>query len=415
LLSLALAMSLLVSGCGASGSQPEQGVLDVWTTWADDPTQLQALFDRYGQESGVPVRVTTGVQIDKVSKALAGSTPPDLVILSGSSPIDAYHDQGWVEPLDAWIESVGIDREDLYAAPLAQCETPEGATLCLPWGCDVYALFWNKDLFRAAGLDPERPPQTMEELAEYAARLTVRDEQGEIAQIGFLPDLTRPHTGLYASMLGGSRPDGRTVPAGDAQVTIDAKNWERQFYVPYDETEIKQFVLSFNRYANSNHPEYRGKRLDCGQCHRSAPPKPDKVPERGFTNGKVAMLVGGQWLVGPDHRSRLPTELAVGVAPFPPPAGHPERAHTAVVEGPVVFLPTGAVDKEAAARLLAWTMSPEIVAEQAYANASLPTSRTAAQDPRFQQAAGWALFIELVAHSNPHIVLNPPRDPLGGG
>ena len=77
-----------------------------------------------------------------------------------------------VEPLDPWIQAAGIDLDDFYPASLAQCETPDGMTLCLPWGCDVYALFWNKDLFKAAGLDPERPPQTMEELVEYADKLT---------------------------------------------------------------------------------------------------------------------------------------------------------------------------------------------------------------------------------------------------
>jgi spermidine/putrescine-binding protein len=54
-----------------------------------------------------------------------------------------------------------------------------------------------------------------------------------------------------------------------------------------------------------------------------------------------------------------------------------------VVQGPVLIIPAGAMDKEAAANLLAWMMSPEILAEAAYANSLLPASRTSAQDPRF--------------------------------
>jgi ABC-type glycerol-3-phosphate transport system substrate-binding protein len=70
------------------------------------------------------------------------------------------------------------------------------------------------------------------------------------------------------------------------------------------------------------------------------------------------------------------------------------------VRGPVVILPAGAMDKEAAVRLLAWMMSPEIVAEAAHANAFLPTSRLAAQDPRFRTDPDFQVFLDLMAHPN---------------
>ena len=38
----------------------------------------------------------------------------------------------------------------------------------LPFSSDFRLLFYNKDHFRAAGLDPEHPPETVEELIEYA-------------------------------------------------------------------------------------------------------------------------------------------------------------------------------------------------------------------------------------------------------
>jgi len=48
-------------------------------------------------------------------------------------------------------------------------------------------LYWNKALFRAAGLDPERPPRTIAELDDYARKLTRTERDGRITQIGFLP------------------------------------------------------------------------------------------------------------------------------------------------------------------------------------------------------------------------------------
>ena len=155
-------------------AKPSEGVVDVWATWGDDGDQLQSLFDRFSQSGGIPVKVTSRIGSDDLLKALEGDKPPDLVILSSSDLISVLNSQGLVEPLDRWIETTGIDLEDIYSVPLAQCQALDGAHLCLPWGCDVDALFWNKDLFQVAGLDPEGPPQTMEEMVEYANKLTAR-------------------------------------------------------------------------------------------------------------------------------------------------------------------------------------------------------------------------------------------------
>ena len=48
-----------------------------------------------------------------------------------------------------------------------------------------------------------------------------------------------------------------------------------------------------------------------------------------------------------------------------------------------MLIASDAVDMEAATGLLAWMMSPQVVAEVACDTASLPASRTAARDPRF--------------------------------
>jgi multiple sugar transport system substrate-binding protein len=385
----------------SSLAQPEAGMIDVWATWGDDPAQLQALLDRYSQTSGVPVRVTTRVRSDDLLEALADPEPPDLVILSSADLVEAYHQQGLVEPLDGWIQASDIDLDDIYPAPLAQCQASDGAILCLPWGCDVDALFWNKDLFAAAGLDPERPPQTMEELVEYAEKLTVRDEKGALSQVGFIPDFPRSHAELYVRMFGGAfLNDTGTELTVNSQPVVDALGWQQQFYSIYAPEDLEDFVSSFTPYLTSRHPTYAGRRLSCQQCHRSSPIQNGKTPDTGFAEGKIGMMVDGEWQVSPNALSHEGFQVNYGVAPFPPPAAHPERANSAVVRGPVVIVPAGAQDKEAAFHLLAWMMSPEVMAEAAYANSVLPTSRTAAQDPRFQQMPHFGVFMDLMMHPN---------------
>ncbi|MFN2156307.1 MAG: extracellular solute-binding protein [Anaerolineae bacterium] len=407
-------LGLIVILCGwwmlgrGSRNQPEEGVLDVWTTWAEGAGQLQALLSHYDQASGLPVRVAAGIKSGKLSRAMASSAPPDVVVLSSSDLVASYDARDLVEPLDPWIEVTGIDLDDMYPAPLAQCKAPDGAHLCLPWSCDIDALFWNKDLFQAAGLDPERPPQTMEELVEYAGKLTVRDEEGELGQVGFVPDLVRSHMDLYVQMFGGSWYDDGEL-AARSQPVIDALDWQSQFYGRYGREDVQALVSSFDRYTSSHHPVYAGKRLDCQQCHRGTPPGNGiKIPDQGFYTGKVTMMVGGAWQVGPGYISQLRPELNYGVAPFPPPADHAERANTAVVRSAVVLIPAGAKDKEAAAELVAWMMSPEIVADAAYASAVLPTSRTAALDARFQQDPHLQVFMGLLDDRNARYVASTP-------
>jgi multiple sugar transport system substrate-binding protein len=385
----------------SSLAQPEVGIIDVWATWGDDPAELQALLDRYSRTSGVPVRVTTRVRSDDLLAALADPEPPDLVILSSADLVGAYNRQGLVEALDRWIQASDIDLDDIYPASLAQCRGPDGATHCLPWGGDVDALFWNKDLFAAAGLDPERPPQTMEELVECAKKLTIRDEKGALSQVGFIPDFPRSHAELYARMFGGAfYGDGGAELTANSQPVVDALGWQRQFYSIYAPEDLEGFVSSFTPYMTSRHPTYAGRRLSCQQCHRSSPIQNGKTPDTGFVEGKIAMMLDGEWQTGPNAFSHKEFQLNYGVAPFPPPATHSERANTTVVRGPVVIVPAGALDKDASVQLLTWMMSPEVVAEVAYASSFLPTNRVAAQDPRFRENPACRVFLDLMAHPN---------------
>ncbi|MGD2039517.1 MAG: extracellular solute-binding protein [Anaerolineae bacterium] len=404
---LLLGLIIIVSGWrfidSRSLAQPEKGTVDVWATWGDDPAQLQGLLERFSQSNGVAVRVTTQVRSEDLQKALTGTRPPDLVILSNGDLIGAYQEKGFVEQMDRWIDATGIALEDIYPAALKQCQELDGATLCLPWGCDIDALFWNKDLFEAAGLDPERPPQTMEELVEYAAKLTLRDEEGELSQVGFIPNFARSHTDLYARMFGsGVHGTDGTQLAMNSQPVIEALNWQKQFYTICSPKELEDLVPR----AASRHAMYAGRRLDCQQCHRTSDIASTRRPNVGFLEGQVAMMVNGQWQANLDA-VRQESWLHYGVAAFPPPAAHGKRASTSVVQGPVVFIPAGALDKAAAANLLAWMMSPEVVADAAYANRTLPPSRAAARDIRFQ-SADFKVFIDLLAHPNAQVAVKTP-------
>jgi multiple sugar transport system substrate-binding protein len=380
LLSTILVFSLFLAACGAKA--PANPVMHVWIQWGDNPQQIQTLFDKYTKETGIKVEVTAPLATDKILPALTGSEPPDILVLSGGDLVKSYYKESLVDELGGAVKAGDIDLTDFFDAPLNQCKVGD-KILCLPWGTDMYALFWNKDLFEAAGLDPNTPPATMEELAQFADKLTKVDADGTIQQLGFLPDQAWGHSDLYIQQFGGFwyNDDGTKVTA-NSQAVVDAMKWQQQFYAKYDPDKVLAFSSGWaDAYMSADYPFYKG---------------------------QLAMYVDGEWMTGPNFISQFKPEASYGVAPFPPPADHPERANTAVVQGTVAVIPAGAANKEASAKLLAWMMSPAVVAEEFCFNANLPTSKKAAQDPCFTNNPKFKIFNDLMASSNAKWIVTTP-------
>lgn len=351
--------------------QPDK--LRVWITWGDDPEQIQSLFNQYGDANNVQVEVNSPVDEDKVIAALSGSEPPDVLVLGGPDAVSTWVNEGLLLALDDLIAANNIDLDDIYPAMLEQ-GFYNGKYYALPWGSDTYALYWNKDLFEEAGLDPEKPPETLEEMLEMADQLTKQEADGTITQLGFVPDFSWSHLEQYAAAYGGYfvSADGAEILLTSDPV-VNALKWEQEFYSRYGADEVLRFTSSFGDYSSAEH---------------------------GFNAGKVAMMVDGEWFTGDNFIGLFAPELWYGIAPIPYPAGQPERAGANVVGGTVAVIPSGVKNPDASAKLLAWMLSPEIVAEEMVANFNLPSSKEAAKDPRFHENENFAKFMELANSPN---------------
>ncbi len=88
----------------------------------------------------------------------------------------------------AWLDAVSPEIRELS-------DYGKGRMWGYPqYGIDVYGLTWNKDQFKEAGLDPEKPPRTWAEFREYAKKLTRRDAQGNITRVGYaIRHVGHPH------------------------------------------------------------------------------------------------------------------------------------------------------------------------------------------------------------------------------
>ncbi|SFI54326.1 ABC transporter substrate-binding protein [Albimonas pacifica] len=114
-------------------------------------------------------------------KALAALNSGDPAQLAVMFSIDAYDliEQDLIAPFDEIVES-DEDRAWLagfYPALMANGKI-EGRTWGVPFQRSTIVAYYNKDMFREAGLDPERAPATWDELVEMGKALTTADRAG---------------------------------------------------------------------------------------------------------------------------------------------------------------------------------------------------------------------------------------------
>ena len=131
--------------------------------------------------------VYSGTYQDSVAKALTahkGGDAPELAVLL-STDMFTLIDEGAITPFDPLIQS-DEDQQwltDFYPGFMANSQTG-GKTWGIPFQRSTIVMYYNKDLFKQAGLDPEKAPGTWEELIEYSKQLTKRDANGNVAQWG---------------------------------------------------------------------------------------------------------------------------------------------------------------------------------------------------------------------------------------
>lgn len=117
---------------------------------------------------------------EKLPAAIASKTAPALVI-KGNFDVATYGDNKIFQSTDDFFDTTGTDKEDFSTASLEALQY-NGSQLMIPMQVHSTFLFWNKDLFKAAGLDPEKAPTTWEEVAAYAAKIT--DDSKKIYGVG---------------------------------------------------------------------------------------------------------------------------------------------------------------------------------------------------------------------------------------
>src|SRR5215218_6440161 len=227
------------AGPGTVQYNPDvSGDIEIWHFWASPVRRngLQRIIAMCKQQ--LPnINVTDTVKpfgdiwTANVAAVAAGSGMPDVIVSDRPTlPKDAA--DGVYMSLQEFADRDGITRDQFYDWAWDQTLF-EGQTYGIPFETDVRVLFWNKQLFEAAGLDPNKPPTTWDELWEYADKLDVKNDDGTYKRIAFFPLWNAGFNPFWAYLNGAPliNPDG--TPAINSPEAVEAVEWIKKWVDRY--------------------------------------------------------------------------------------------------------------------------------------------------------------------------------------
>jgi multiple sugar transport system substrate-binding protein len=207
ILAMVLAAGTL-AGCSSKGvSEDNNGKNDSKVTityWAPfsgpDGPRMKKIVDNYNKSQSkyqVDFQIIPQSEYYKtVDLAFSGQKNiPDVLIMHGDQ-IPTYVEKGLLKDLTDIAQNAGIKEED-YSETAWKGGQIDGKQYGIPLDIHPLVLYWNKDLFKAAGLDPDKPPVNREEFVEMAKKLTDPSKN----QYGFVVPTLWPQQFIFPTIL----------------------------------------------------------------------------------------------------------------------------------------------------------------------------------------------------------------------
>ncbi|HEY8346087.1 MAG TPA: ABC transporter substrate-binding protein [Symbiobacteriaceae bacterium] len=334
------------SNTGSGGAPVE---IEFWNYWdGQNGEAISALIEEFNAEHpDIRVKNVTmpwGELLPKLQAAIAGKNPP-AVAAGDIAWMSRLHSTEALLPLDEAIKEAKVDLEDFYPAPL-EYSRYQGKLQALPVSANSLGLFYNKDLFRKAGLDPDCPPQTWEELREAAK---------EIAALG------EGIQGFEIYTTAGDNGEGLT--------------WQFQPFLWQAGGEY--LADNYSKPGFNNASGEKALQFLVDLIHR------DKVSQPGqwgaFEKGQAGMRIDGSWMVGVFAKQ---ASFDWGTAMIPTPEGGQPATN---LGGEQIFVFKTTPEKQAAAiKFVLWLTSTPVQVEWDILTGFMPIRKSVASDPKYQ-------------------------------
>ncbi|MEU4801086.1 extracellular solute-binding protein [Actinosynnema sp. NPDC023587] len=358
-----IAGALVLTACGGGGAAGDSGEVTFWDTSGPNEAPV---FDEIARDcatrGGFEVKTETvpfDLALNNYKTAAQGGQGPD-VLRAEVAWVPQLAKLGYL--VDLTDTDLGRDSADFLATPLGSTRY-EGRTYGVPQVTDSLALFYNKELLAAAGVEP---PKTWDEVKAAATKL------GGEKTFFINNDAYYALPFIYGA-------GGDLVDASAKKIVVDSPENVKALRTAKGLLDAKAATTALdpaNSYGNM---------------------------QAAFSSGEVAMVVNGPWSVADYHQGTAFADKGnLGIAPVP---GEVAGKGSAPVGGHDYVIRKGSRAEGSAAKLIACLSSVGSQVRIAKELGLLPTRKSAYEDADVRANPVVSAFQPVVtaAHARPWI------------
>ena len=362
-------LGLMVSVGAVAGAKAQTVEIEYWQYVFDARVKaMNELIKRFeAANPNIKVKQTTFPYADyqtKIAAAMPAGQGPDVVQLFYGW-LDNFVGAKFIQPLPRDAFPPAAIEKEFY--PIVSAMKRDGEYYALPTAVRSLALFYNKKLFQEAGLDPNTPPKTVDELLDFAKKTTKRDGAGNMLSAGITLDFPGQDYHWWRETL--LRQNGGAPYSDDnRKVTYDSEAGAK----------------SLNWYADLQRVHKVGQVgfMDEGQA--------------AFRAGRAAMTVDGSFRLGAFGGIKA---FEWGVAELPASADGKKANFASYWVNGITTKPTGE-KLEAAKKFLAFVTTPEAMQLWLETVGELPARKAAAETEKNLNHPVYGPFLKALNYSH---------------
>lgn len=177
--------------------------------------------------------------------AIAAHDPCDIMANS-MEEVRFRASQGQMEPMDEYLTDDVIN--GFYSQYIDACKGEDGKIYALPYSVDTRAIYYNKDHFKEAGINPE-DIKTWDDLIAAARKLDKKADDGSYERIGFMPVLGNGGIDTWVINANQGRnwygDDLNPQPLVNTETNKEVFNWIREQIDYYGQDEYTKLQEAF--------------------------------------------------------------------------------------------------------------------------------------------------------------------------
>ncbi|WP_169794074.1 ABC transporter substrate-binding protein [Alicyclobacillus acidiphilus] len=311
----------------------------------------------------------------KLLTAIAAGDPPD-VFTEWNASIGAFAAKGAVMNLDKFMTGKYAGLKKWFYPAVTKFGTYNGSLYAMPWTENTYALYYNKTIMKQSGLNPNKPPKTLDQLWADQDKEWKIGNGGVVTQVGFYPgsnfEQLMPAFGLSETDLFTNGKYNLLNSKALADMSWIAK------FKKYPYSQVSAFENGLNAAAGGS--------------------------TDAFDIGKQGFTISGMWEMGQIQQDD--PSLSYGVIPIPAAPGG--NANATWINGNYNMIPKGAKHPQQAFEFISWLAGYQ---NAAWAAKAYPTGGWVPNSPEITKQPAYQKWLSEDPLRKQFVnVLNNPKD-----